>query len=312
MLHPKTKNEPAHLVKRSSIALPDAQGEWVASNDKTDDLYANFVRQATRIPRLSEEEERVLGLLVRDHQDQAAAKKLVYHNMRLAIKMAHQYRRSWASLMDLVQEALAGMTIAAGRWDPDQNTRFGTYATYWIKAQLGKFLMTNSRLIHTANSRAGRKVYFALPQIRRELLSKGIEPTPELIAKELDEDPEEVAQVMARLEAKESSLSSMAHDTMASDWDDPETQSAKSQIQKTIQDMIAGFEKSLDNERDQVIWKEHLVASEPVNLVDLGKRYGVSKQRMGQLADRLKKAFRRHVIDTLGPNTQLSWLFSED
>ena len=129
------QNEPASLVRRSSVQLADAQGEWVSSQDKSDDLYANFVRQATRIPRLSEEEERVLGLLVRDHQDQAAAKKLVYHNMRLAIKMAHQYRRSWASLMDLVQEALAGMTIAAGRWDPDQNTRFGTYSTYWIKAQ---------------------------------------------------------------------------------------------------------------------------------------------------------------------------------
>lgn len=312
MLHQKTKNEPAHLVKRSSIALPDAQGEWVSSADKTDDLYANFVRQATCISRLSEEEERVLGLRVRDHKDQSAAKKLVYHNMRLAIKMAHQYRRSWANLMDLVQEALTGMTIAAGRWDPDQNTRFGTYATYWIKAQLGKFLMTNSRLIHTANSRAGRKVYFALPQIRRELLGKGIEPTIELIAKELDEDPEEVALVMSRLEAKDSSLSALTHDTMASDWDDPETQTAKSEIQKTIQDMIGTFEASLENERDLAIWKEHLVASDPVNLVDLGKRYGVSKQRMGQLADRLKKAFRRHVIDTLGPNTQLSWLFSED
>ncbi|MEI6805616.1 MAG: sigma-70 family RNA polymerase sigma factor [Myxococcaceae bacterium] len=292
--------------------MPDSQGEWVSSADKSDDLYANFVRQATRIDRLSEEEERALGLRVRDHQDQAAAKKLVYHNMRLAIKMAHQYRRSWTSLMDLVQEALAGMSIASGRWDPDQNTRFGTYATYWIKAQLGKFLMTNSRLIHTANSRAGRKVYFGLPQIKRELLAKGIEPTPELIAKELGEDPHEVALIMDRLDAKESSLSGMTHDTMASDWDDPETQSAKSEIQKTIGDMIGRFEKSLENERDLAIWKEHLLANEPVNLVDLGKRYGVSKQRMGQLADRLKKAFRRHVIDTLGPNTQLSWLFSED
>ena len=55
-------------------------------------------------------------------------KKLVFHNMRLAIKMAHQYRRSWANLMDLVQEASTGMAIAAKKWDPDKGTRFGTYA----------------------------------------------------------------------------------------------------------------------------------------------------------------------------------------
>lgn len=282
------------------------------TSKRSSDLYTHFVQQATSIERLSEEEERDLGLLVRDHHDAAAAKKLVYHNMRLAIKMAHQYRRSWTSLMDLVQEALAGMTIAAGRWDPDQNTRFGTYATYWIKAQLGKFLMTNSRLIHTANSRAGRKVYFALPQIRRELLAKGLEPTPELIAQELHEDPEEVARVMARLENKESSLSTIRPDTLFSEGENPESASARNEIQDTIQKIIQTFEESIENERDKVIWKEHLISSEPVNLVDLGKRYGVSKQRMGQLADRIKKSFRRHVIDTLGPHTQLSWLFSED
>ncbi|MES2503446.1 MAG: sigma-70 family RNA polymerase sigma factor [Myxococcota bacterium] len=320
MLPQTTKAEPANLVKRASIQLADAGGEWVSSGKGEDNLYASFVRKATEIPRLSEEEERVLGLKVRDHGDQSAAKKLVYHNMRLAIKMAHQYRRSWTLMMDLVQEALTGMGIASKRWDPDENTRFGTYAAYWIKAQLSKFLMTNSRLIHTGNSRAGRKVYFALPQIRRALLAKGQNPTPELIAKELGEDPEEVALILSRLDSKESSLSAPINsdldntlgDTLASDWDSPETTSARTQIQNTIEKMINSFEKNLDSERDKVIWKEHLVAGEPVNLVELGRRYGVSKQRMGQLADRLKKSFRRHVIDTLGPHTQLSWLFSED
>ena len=46
--------------------------------------------------------------------------------------------------------------------------------------------------------------------------------------------------------------------------------------------------------------------------MELGARYNVSKQRMGQLATRIKRAFRRHVIDELGPQTQLSWLFSQD
>ncbi len=318
MLLQKTKPESTDLVKRSSIRLADAQGEWIPAGEGESALYSNFVRQATQIPRLSEEEERALGYRVRDFSDELAAKKLVYHNMRLAIKMAHQYRRSWTSMMDLIQEALTGMGIASKRWDPDENTRFGTYATYWIKAQLAKFLMTNSRLIHTANSRAGRKIYFALPGLRRELLAKGLEPTPERIAKELNEDPEEVALVMARLENKESSLSAplgddgtQLGDTLASEDESPESQSAKAQIQETIKNLIQTFEKTLTDARDLTIWREHLVSSEPVNLVDLGRRYGVSKQRMGQLADRIKKSFRRHVIDTLGPHTQLSWLFGD-
>ncbi|MBH1988756.1 MAG: sigma-70 family RNA polymerase sigma factor [Myxococcaceae bacterium] len=312
MSHPKTKNEPNQLIKRSSVALPNAQGEWVRGAESGGDLYATFVRQATRISRLSDEEERTLGLRVRDVRDQEAAKKLVSHNMRLAIKIAHQYRRSWTSRMDLIQEALAGMSIAATKWDPDQNTRFGTYAVFWMKAQLSRFLLTNSRLIHTGNTRSGRRIYFALPEVRRELVAKGLEPTPERIAERLNEDLAEVESVLARLESKETSLSAIQDEVLFSQEENPESQTARREIQKTIHQLIETFERSLSDPRDLAIWQEHLIAHEPFNLVELGKRFGVSKQRMGQLADRLKKAFRRHVIDTLGPNTQLSWLFSED
>lgn len=331
------------LVLRPSIRLPDDQGEWIKDEEQEPeiidgepeeeehheekqeettggDLYQSFVRQATKIPRLSEEEERALGLKVRDKKDENAAKKLVVHNMRLAIKMAHQYRRSWTSLMDLVQEASAGLAIASKRWDPDVGTRFGTYAAYWIRAQLTKFLMTNSRLIHTGHTRAGRKVYFSLPQIRRKLLAKGEEPTVERIAQEVGEDPKEVALIMARLQGREASLSApldedgaiTLQDSVASYGESPEEEVSKAQLQDMIQTIIDSFEKSLENERDRAIWKDHLIAREPKSLVELGAKYGVSKQRMGQLATRIKRSFRRHIIDNLGSDTQLSWLFNSD
>lgn len=330
------------LVLRPSIRLPDDQGEWVKEEEPeiiegepeveeeeheekhddapSEDLYQSFVRQATKIPRLSEDEERALGLKVRDYKDEGAAKKLVVHNMRLAIKMAHQYKRSWTNLMDLVQEASAGLAIAAKRWDPDVGTRFGTYAAYWIRAQLTKFLMTNSRLIHTGNTRAGRKVYFSLPQVRRRLLASGIEPTVERIAQEVGEDPNEVALIMARLQGRESSLSAplddegsiTLQDSISSQGESPEEEVSRNQLQELIQSVIDSFEKSLENERDLSIWREHLIAKEPKSLVELGARYGVSKQRMGQLATRIKRSFRRHIIDNLGSDTQLSWLFNSD
>ena len=57
------------------------------------------------------------------------------------------------------------------------------------------------------------------------------------------------------------------------------------------------------------IFQRHLITHDPVSLVELGKKYGGSKQRMGQLANRLKKQFRCYIIDQLGPHTKLSWLF---
>ncbi|MCC7074406.1 MAG: sigma-70 family RNA polymerase sigma factor [Deltaproteobacteria bacterium] len=321
------------LVRRGAVALPE--GEWVQEEGpggpvvddevppagRGDALYTAFVREATRVQRLSEEEERALGLKVRDYQDQSAAKKLVVHNLRLAIKMAHQYRRAWTNLMDLVQEASAGMAVAAQRWDPDQGTRFGTYAVYWIRAQLTRFLMTNGRAIHTGNTRAGRKLYFQLPRVRRKLLAEGKEPTIDAIAKEVQEDPIEVARVVARLDGREASLDaqvgpdddgSTLGELIADEGTGPEHNAAHLEVQKLVAGLMQRFAEGLQDERDRVIWTEHLVAPEPKSLVELGARYGISKQRMGQLATRLKRAFRRHVIDELGPSTQLSWLFATD
>lgn len=318
-----------NILQKKSELLPDLQGQWLKNNDEEtiqneghiEDGYSAFSKKISRIKRLSDEEERDLGARVKKYSDKEAQKLLVLHNMRLALKMAHQYRRMWTNTMDLVQEASAGLAIAAKKWDPDQGTRFGTYAAYWIKAQLAKFLMTNSRLIHTANTRAGRKVYFSLPQIRRKLLLEGKTVTPELVAQEVGEDPREVGLILSRLEARETSLSSLVNsdsssttlgDLIKSEEKDPESLYAQNETQKLLSDIIGGFQKTLNDQRDLAIWNEHLMANDPVSLVELGKKYGVSKQRIGQLIVRIKRSFRRYLIDRLGPDTKLSWLFRDD
>lgn len=321
----------APLARRRTVSLEPDRGEWIKETSggestaqqarEVRDLYQAFVGRATSLPRLSEEQERALGRKVRDYQDQNAAKTLVVHNLRLAIKMAHQYRRAWTNIMDLVQEASAGMAIAAQRWDPDQGTRFGTYAVYWIRAQLTKFLMTHGRIIHTGTTRAGRKLYFQLPRIRRELLAEGKQPTIDAIAERVGEDRAEVERIVARLDGREASLSApigddegggALGDLIAGTEGDPEDTAAKMEMGQLVGGLVKRYAQSLSDERDIAVWREHLMSEDPVSLVDLGKRYGVSKQRMGQLATRLKRGFRRHVIEELGPHTQLSWLFQQD
>jgi len=319
----------AGVVLRDGVILAGKAGEWVRAKKDTAeskrfdsqsrDLYQSFVREATRFDRLSEEEERALGLLVRDKSDKAAGKKLTVHNLRLAIKMAHQYKRAWANLMDLVQEASTGIAIAAQKWDPDQGTRFGTYAAYWIRAQLTKFLMTHGRLIHTGNTRAGRKLFHQLPRIRRKLVAEGREPNVANIAKETGESEIEIARIVTRLDAREASLSApiggddgggTLGDLVAGDErENPEVVAAKHEVSAMMETLILSFSKTINNDRDRAIWSEHLLSHEPLSLVALGKRFGVSKQRMGQLATRLKRSFRRHIVDELGPENSLRWLF---
>ena len=89
-----------------------------------------------------------MGRAVRERGDAEAARRLVVHNLRLVVAIAHQYRRAWANILDLFQEGSVGLLEAIKRWEPTLGPRFGSYAVYWIRAYVLKFLMTNSRLIH--------------------------------------------------------------------------------------------------------------------------------------------------------------------
>jgi len=79
----------------------------------------------------------------------------------------------------------------------------------------------------------------------------------------------------------------------------------------TPQEVMDEFAASLSEERERVVWREHLAAEEPVSLGEIGARFGVSKQRMGQIADQLKKRFRAEIVEKLGPDVRTDWLGAE-
>ena len=74
---------------------------------------------------------------------------------------------------------------------------------------------------------------------------------------------------------------------------------------------MAGFRDGLKDDRERAVWLEHLAAEDPVALGVLGARFGVSKQRMGQIADQLKKRFRGEIVAKLGPDVRTDWLGAE-
>lgn len=286
------------------------------------DPVGAFLAEARRHPRLSEEEERALGRAVRERGDREAARRLVIHNLRLVVAIAYQYRRAWANILDLFQEGSVGLMEAVKRWEPALGPRFGSYAAYWIRAYVLRFLMTNSRLIHVGNTRAGRKLFFRLERERQKLVAAGFEPTPKLLAARLDVDEKELDEVRQHLESREVSMEprgggdadegySLA-ERIPIEQASPEQQAAATEMGETLHGFMAAFHSSLTDERERVIWQEHLAAEEPVPLGELGARFGVSKQRMGQIADKLKRRFRDEIVAKLGPDIRTAWLGERD
>lgn len=279
-----------------------------------------FLDEARRHPRLGEGDEKALAARVRAG-DLEAARRLVLHNLRLVVAIAYQYRRAWANILDLFQEGSVGLMEAVRRWEPALGSRFGSYAAYWIRAYILRFLMTNARMIHVGNTRAGRKLFFRLERERQKLIAGGFEPTTKRLAAALDVDEADVEEVGRHLAAREVSTETTAPgadgdgptvgEGIASAGPTPEDLAARSELSDSVARLMKTFEATLTDERELCIWREHLAATESATLGDLGARFGITKQRMGQIVERLKKRFRAELLRELGTDIQMSWLSDE-
>ena len=303
----------AEVLEVDAIEPPPTRGALAPARNQLE----RFLAEVRRYPRLTDEEERVLGKAVREGGDREAARKLVVHNLRLVVAIAYQYRRAWANILDLFQEGSVGIMEAVKRWEPTLGPKFGTYAAYWIRAYVLRFLMTNSRLIHVGNTRAGRKLFFRLEKERQKLMAGGFEPTPKLLAAKLDVAEEDLAEVSRHLDSREVSIDPRVggadegglplSEKISSGDSSPESEAEGAEIATAVRGFMTAFQAALTDEREQAVWREHLSADEPAPLGELGARFGVSKQRMGQIADRLKRRFREEIVRELGPDVKTVW-----
>ena len=127
------------------------------------------------------EEQTELALRYQQHGDADAAARLITSNLRLVVKIAFQFRRQWADVMDLVAEGNVGLAEAIRKFDSEKGVPFPSYARFWIRARILAFIQEHKHLVHTG-TRAARKLFWRLEKERRALISEGFEPTPKRIA----------------------------------------------------------------------------------------------------------------------------------
>ena len=117
--------------------------------------------------------------------NQSRSYELVTSNLRLVIKIALEYRRLWREIVDLIQEGNVGLMHAVKKYDPDRGVRFSSYAAWWIRAYIIRYIMNNTRMVKIGTTQAQRTLYFQLGKERERLRKMGIEPDSKAIAKSL-------------------------------------------------------------------------------------------------------------------------------
>lgn len=286
------------------------------------DLLAHYLAEVRRYPLLSPEEEKSWAVKFVETGDPLAAEKLVTANLRLVIKIAFQYHRQWANVLDLIQEGNVGLVEALSRYDPTREIRFSSYAQYWIRAMILRFLLDNFRLVRLGSTRAGRKLFFQLQKERDRLISQGIHPSSKLLAERLGVAEEEVNAVDRHMRAPALSLHAPAGDeedgrTLSEVVperipNDPEAATARSELAELLQSKLSAFAATLTDEREKVIWETRLLASEPVSLSLLGDQFGVSKERIRQVEARMKKRLKSWLESELGDEIDFEFSAPEE
>ncbi len=294
----------AKAVKRGAKA--DKRGSSLAVRDP----MAAYMNEARRFPLLTPEEEHSLAVRLVEHGDTGAARKLVEANLRLVVKIAYEYRRAHRNLLDLVQEGNVGLMQAVSKYDPYRGVKLSSYAAYWIRAYMLKFILNNWRLVKIGTTQAQRKLFFNLRKERERLEQQGFDVTTARLAESLDVTEREVIDMERRLAAPEASLDAPVGggdddgtrtrmDYMVSDGERPDTAVAQSEFATLLRAKLETFAATLDG-REETIFRERWLTEDPQTLQEIGDKYGVSRERARQLEKRMLLRLRKYLEAELG------------
>ena len=270
------------------------------------DPVRHYLLEISKYQPLTRGEEQHLARLYRDSQDKEAARRLVTSNLKLVVKIAFLYNKVYANLMDLIQEGNLGLLQAVRKFDPDRGTRLSTYASWWIKAYIIKFILENFRIVRVGTTNDRRKLLMNLRQEKQRLEAQGIAPTPKLIAHNLNVSEGDVIDVENSIRAHDLSLDATTSsdsnlyylETLASTEDLIDEKLAAGELKDLIESKFAQFAEGL-GERDRVILQQRLIAEEPLTLQAIGDRYGVTREAIRVSEKKLVGKVKNYMKEAL-------------
>jgi RNA polymerase sigma-32 factor len=277
------------------------------------DPFRRYMAEISKYPPLDREEEQRLARLFRDTGDRDALFRLITANLILVVRVALSFRRAARNLLDLVQEGNIGLLHAIQRFDPELGVRLPTYAAWWIRAYMVKFLLDNVRLVRVGTTNARRKLLRHLRKEKARLEREGFDVGPKLLAERFGVSETDVRDVEAALESRDVSIdapvpgedqrprSEIMVDAHAPDV---EERVARQQLQQRVEEALARFRVEL-NERDRALLDERILSDSPLTLQALGDRFGTSREAVRQAEARLMERVTEFLKAELGDLGQI-------
>lgn len=275
---------------------------------KKNDPLQSYLDEIRKYPLLSREEEFELAEHYYSTKDQASAQKLVTSNLRFVVKVAAEYSKFGAKLIDLIQEGNVGLMHAVREFNPHKDVKLITYAVWWIRGHIQEYLMKQHSLVKIGTTNNQKKLYYKLNKEKQKLISEGLEPSVKLLSSRLGVEERDVTLMETRLGAKDISLdqpmgssddsSSLMNLQKGSDHQEIED---NINLKENLELLEAAIEKIKDSltKREKILLKERLLTDDPKTLNELGEEVGVTREAIRQSEERLMKKIRSAFTDLI-------------
>jgi len=261
------------------------------------DTLRLYLKDISRFPQLTAENEQELGKCVQQGGDETALRKLIESNLRFVVSMAKKYSRSGYPLHELINEGNMGLIEAASRFDPNRGVRFITYASWWIRqailaaiAHNGQIFSLPPKLKHELY-RFETKVADLTQTLGHrpsvEEISTGLEMTEKEVRGMLEGPPTEVSLNASIGEDQDTTLEELIKDDTITPVDEL-------LIARSFHEQFAGMLHQLDDKERTIVERRFgLGDREPQTLAEIGAEMNLSRERIRQIEERALNKLRR-------------------
>jgi RNA polymerase sigma-32 factor len=249
-----------------------------------------YLSQIEHYPVLSRKDETELAVRYRDEDDAKAGQILITSNLRFVIKVALGYRNYGVRLMDLIQEGNIGLMKAVERYDPDKGYRLISYAIWWIRAYIQNYIIRSWSLVKIGTTQAQRKLFYRISDLPEALDADDRQENVAKLALKINVTENEVVDMAARLKAHDLSLDDLIGDRSRDSFADtlkdnaPDQEEILSELEE-LEDLKQWADQALEslNPREKYIVEKRILSEEPVTLKELGKHFGITRERARQI-----------------------------
>lgn len=298
------------LINNIEIKQSEENNDYYDDSDlKMTDSIKIYLREIGEYPLLSIEQQRDLALKILEG-DNKARELFINSNLRLVVNVAKRYIGNGLTFLDLIQEGNLGLITAVDKYDVKKGFNFSTYAIWWIRQAITKAIEYKGRTIRIA-AHVYEKVQLYKKIFRNLEIKLNREPTINEIADEMELSVSEVSDLQ-QLQIDVVSINAIIEDEKRTELEDfivstdesPEDIATKENMKQDVNNLLISCNLK-PRERDILILRYGLDGKEPMTLVEIGKIYNLTRERVRQIeSNALKKIRKSNFVKRLVDYTE--------